>query len=172
MVKTKIAIAPRVTRRHGELNASTKLANGRINPYISQGSQGQEMIEEVVLDTELPEEMIQRLYVFRLREIGSVVQETIKLSKLPEDLVKKLYARGYLDDGKTVEDAVELSGLTEDQVRRIYVSKLLDDELNNKNIDDFPSLKAIAEQAGVSEEIVLEIQFLKIADLPSDSEAS
>lgn len=153
----------------GELNAATKLAHRRIDRYLSQGHKGKELIEEVVFDTELPEEMIQRLYVFKLREDGSTVQEAIELSKLPEDLVKRLYARSYLDDGKTVEQTVQLSGLTKDQVRRVYASKLLDDRLNTKNPDDFLDLKSIAERAGLSEEIVLEIQLLKLAELPSSS---
>ncbi|MEA5504523.1 hypothetical protein VB735_15635 [Halotia wernerae UHCC 0503] len=157
-------------KRMGELNGATKLANRRLDRYLSQGHQGKEMIEEVVFDTELPKEVIQRLYVFKLREVGSIVQEAIELSELPEDLVKKLYARGYLDDGKTVKETVELSGLTEDQVRRVYASKLLDDRLNSENPDDVLDVKGIAERAGLSEEIVLEIQLRKIADLPSDSE--
>lgn len=157
-------------KRIAELNAAIKLANRRIDRYISQGYQGQELIEEVVFDTELPEELIQRLYVFKLRELGNTVQQAIELSGLAEDIVKKVYARGYLDDGKTVEETVELSGLTEDEVRRIYVSKLLDDELNAENPDDVIDVKAIAEKAGVSEDIVREIRAQKLAAFPSDSE--
>ena len=157
-------------KRMGELNATTKLANVRINRYISQGHKGKELVEEVVFETELPEEVIQRLYVLKLQEVGSTVQEAIELSELPEDLIKKFYARGYLDDGKTVEETVELSGLTEDEVRRIFASKLLDERLNTENPDDFQYMKDIAEQAGVSEEIVLEIQVQKMPNLPIDIE--
>ena len=157
-------------RRMGELNAAIRLANRRIDRYISQGLEGTELIEEVVFDTELPEEFIQRLYVFKLRELGSNVQEAEDLSGLPGDLVKELYARGYLDDGKTVEQTVELSGLTEDRVRRVYASKLLDDALNAENPDDVLDLRNIAEQAGIAEEIVREIRAQKIADLQSSSE--
>lgn len=156
----------------GELNGGTRLANRRIDRYLSQGYKGKELIEEVVLDTELLEEVIQRLYLFKLRELGSTVKETIELSQLSEDLIEKLYARGYLDDGKTVEQTVLLSRLTEDRVRRVYASKLLDDRLNTENPDDFLSIEDIAEQVGLSEDIVLEIQLRKIADLPSDSEES
>ena len=159
------------TKRMGELNASINFSNSLVDFFISDGLEGKELIEKAVNFTELPEEVIQRLYVFKLRELGSIVQKAIELSKLPEDLVKKLYARGYLDDGKTVEDTVELSGLTEDQVRRVYASKLLDDRLKTENPDDVLDIKGIAEQAGLSEDIVLEIQVLKIAaDLPSSSE--
>ena len=158
-------------KRMGELNAATKLGNRRIDRYLSQGLKGQELIEEVFLDTELPEEVIQRLYAFKLQEVGNTVREAIELSQLPEDLVKKLYARGYLDDGKTVEETVELSELTEDQVKRVYASKLLDDRLNIENPDNALSIEDIAEQAGLSEDTVLEIQVGKIAaDLPSDAE--
>ena len=157
-------------KRMGELNAATKIGDRRVGRYLSQGYKGQELIGEVVLDTELPEEVTQRLYVFKLRKLGSTVKETIELSRLPEDLVKKLYARGYLGDGKTVEETVLLSRLTEERVRRVYASKLLDDRLNTENQDDFLSIEGIAEQAGISEDIVLEIQRRKITDLPSDSE--
>ena len=150
----------------GGLNASIRFANRRIERYIDQGLQGQELIEEVVFDVEeISKEFIQRLYVFKLRELGSTVQEAIELSELPEDLVKKVYARGYLDDGKTVEETVELSGLTEDQVRRVLVSKLLDDELTSDNPDDVLDIEAIAEKVGLSEEIVREIRAEKLADL-------
>ena len=154
----------------GELNAGTKLANVRINRYISQGNKGKELIEEVAFDTELPEDVIQRLYVLKLQEVGSSVQEAIELSELPEDIIKKFYARGYLDDGKTVEETVELSGLTEDEVRRIFASKLLDERLNTENPDDFLFMKDVAKQAGVSEEVVLEIQVQKMPYLPIDIE--
>ena len=155
----------------GKLNGASILANRRIERYLSQGYKGKELIEEVVLDTELLEEVIQRLYVFKLRELGSTVKETIELSRLPEDLVKELYARGYLDDGKTVEKTVMLSKLTEERVRRVYASKLLDDLLNSDNPDEVLDLKDIAEQAGVSEDVVLEIQLRKIATDSSDSSA-
>ena len=154
----------------GELNASIKLANRFIDRNISKGLAGAELIEEVIFATELPEELIQRLYIFKLRELGSNIQEAIELSGLPEVLVKELYARGYLDDGKTVEETVELSGLTEDQVRRVFASKLLDDELDAENPDDVIDLKAIAEKAGLSEEIVREIRAQKLADVQSFSE--
>ncbi|MEA5504524.1 hypothetical protein VB735_15640 [Halotia wernerae UHCC 0503] len=157
-------------RAIGELNASIGLANRFIERNMSKGLAGAELIEEVIFATELPEELIQRLYVFKLRELGNTVQEAIELSGLSEDLVKELYARGYLDDGKTVEDTIELSGLTEDQVRRVFASKLLDDELNAENPDDVIDLKAIAEQAGLSEEVVREIRAGKLADLQSFSE--
>ena len=157
-------------KRMGELNATTKLANVRINRYISQGHKGKELVEEVVFETDLPEEVIQRLYVLKLQEVGSTVQEAIELSELPEDLIEKFYARGYLDDGKTVEETVELSGLAEEEVRRIFASKLLDERLNTENPDDFQYMKDIAEQAGVSEEVVLEIQVQKIPNLPIDIE--
>jgi len=152
-------------RAIGELNASITLANRRMDRYISRGLQGPALIEEVVFDTELPEALIQRLYVFKLRELGSTVQEVIALSELPEDLVKALYARGYLDDGKSVEETVTLSELTEAQVRRIFASKLLDDELNAENPDDVLDLKVIAEKTGLSEDIVREIRTEKLADL-------
>ena len=158
-------------KRVGELNASIKLANRFIDRNISKGLAGAELIEEVIFATELPEELIQRLYVFKLQELGSTVKETIELSQLPEELVKELYARGYLDDGKTIEETIELSGLTEDQVRRVYASKLLDDQLNAENPDDVLGIKGIAKQTGLTEEIVLEIQLGKIADLPRDSES-
>jgi len=158
-------------KRIGELNAAIKLANRRIDRYISQGLEGTKLIEEVVFDTELPEELIQRLYVFKLRELGNTVQQAIGLSGLAEDIVRKVYARAFLDDGKTVEDAVELSGLTEDEVRRIFVSKLLDDELNAENPDDVIDVKAIAEKAGVSDEIVREIRAQKLAAFPEDEES-
>ena len=154
----------------GELNAATKLANVRIDRYISQGNKGKELIEEVAFDTELPEDVIQRLYVLKLQEVGSSVEEAIELSELPEDLIKKFYARGYLDDGKTVEETVELSGLTEDEVRRIFASKLLDERLNTENPDDFLFMKDVAKQAGISEEVVLEIQVQKLPYLPIDIE--
>ena len=157
-------------KRMGELNAGTKLANVRINRYISQGNKGKELIEEVAFDTELPEDVIQRLYVLKLQEVGSSVEEAIELSELPEDLIKKFYARGYLDDGKTVEETVELSGLTEDEVRRIFASKLLDERLNTENPDDFLFMKDVAKQVGVSEEVVLEIQVQKTPYLPIDIE--
>ena len=157
-------------KQMGELNATTKLANVRIDRYISQGNKGKELIEEVAFDTELPEDVIQRLYVLKLQEVGSSVEEAIELSELPEDLIKKFYARGYLDDGKTVEETVELSGLTEDEVRRIFASKLLDEQLNTENPDDFLFMKDVAEQAGVSEEVVLEIQVQKMPYLPIDIE--
>ena len=157
-------------KQMGELNATTKLANVRIDRYISQGNKGKELIEEVAFDTELPEDVIQRLYVLKLQEVGSSVEEAIELSELPEDLIKKFYARGYLDEGKTVEETVELSGVTEDEVRRIFASKLLDERLNTENPDDFLFMKDVAKQAGVSEEVVLEIQVQKMPYLPIDIE--
>lgn len=157
-------------RTIGELNASIGLANRFIDRNISRGLTGAELIEEVIFATELPEELIQRLYVFKLRELGNSVQEAIELSGLAEDIVRNVYARGFLDDGKTVEETVELSGLTEDEVRRIFASKLLDDELNAENPDDVIDLRAIAEKAGLSEEIVREIRAEKLADVQSFSE--
>ena len=157
-------------RTIGELNASIGLANRFIDRNISRGLTGAELIEEVIFATELPEELIQRLYVFKLQELGNSVQEAIELSGLAEDIVRNVYARGFLDDGKTVEDTVELSGLTEDEVRRIFASKLLDDELNAENPDDVIDVRAIAEKAGLSEEIVREIRAEKLADVQSFSE--
>ena len=157
-------------RAIGELNASIGLANRFIDRNIGRGLAGAELIEEVIFATELPEELVQRLYVFKLQDLGSTVQEAIELSGLAEDLVRELYARGYLDDGKTVEETIELSGLTEDRVRRVFASKLLDDELNAENPDDVIDLKRIAEQAGLSEEIVREIRAEKLADVQSFAE--
>ena len=149
-------------RTVGELNAAIALA--------SRGLTGAELIEEVIFATELPEELVQRLYVFKLQELGNTVQEAIELSGLAEDIVRYVYARAFLDDGKTVEDTVELSGLTEDEVRRIFASKLLDDELNAENPDDVIDVRAIAQKAGLSEEIVREIRAEKLADVESFSE--
>lgn len=157
-------------RMVGELNASIGLANRFIDRNISRGLAGAELIEEVIFATELPEELVQRLYVFKLQELGNTVQEAIELSGLAEDIVRYVYARAFLDDGKTVEDTVELSGLTEDEVRRIFASKLLDDELNAENPDDVIDVRAIAEKAGLSEEIVREIRAEKLADVESFSE--
>jgi SOS response regulatory protein OraA/RecX len=157
-------------RAIGELNASIGLANNVINFFTDQGQEGAGLIEQVAMFTGLPKELIQRLYVFKLRELGKNVQEATTLSGLSENLVKELYARGYLDDGKTVEETVELSGLTEDKVRRVFASKLLDDELNAENPDDVLDLTRIAEQAGLSEEIVREIRAQKLADLQTFSE--
>ena len=157
-------------RRMGELNASINVSKNVMNFFLGQGLEGAGLIEQVANFTGLPVEVIQRLYVFKLRELGYVVQKAIELSELPQDLVKKLYARAYIDDGKTVEETVELSGLTEDQVRRVYASKLLDDELNAENPDGL-DIEGIAEQAGVSKEIVLEVQVRKTAAaFPNSSE--
>ena len=157
-------------RAIGELNSSINIANNIMNFSLSQGLEGAVLIEQIVSFTQLPAELIQRLYVFKLRELGSNVEEATNLSGLPEDLVKELYARAYLDDGKTVEETVELSGLTEGQVRRVYASKLIDDAMNAENPDDVLDLRRIAEQAGLSEEIVREIRAEKLADLQSFSE--
>ncbi|MEM8829579.1 MAG: hypothetical protein AAGE96_09520 [Cyanobacteria bacterium P01_G01_bin.19] len=164
-------ILNRAVKRMRELNTSTKLGNRRIERYISQGLEGEELIEEVFLDTELPEELIQRLYVFRLFKIDRTIEQAIELSQLPADLVRELYARGYLDNGKTVEETVVLSGLSADRVRRVYASKLLDDRLNAKTSDYTLNLNAIAARTGLAKEIILEIQISKIAaDLRLDFE--
>ena len=158
-------------KRMGELKASIGLANKRMARYIDKEYKGKELIEEVVWDTELPEELVQRLYIIKLREAGSTVQEAIELSGVPEKIVRKVYARGYLDDGKTVQDTVRLSSLTEDEVRRVYASKLLDDQLESENPDDVLDVKGIADQAGLSEEVVREIRIQKLNALPSSSES-
>lgn len=158
-------------KRMGELNASITLGNKRMDRYISRGYEGQELIEEVAWDTELPEEMIRRLYIIKLREAGKNVQEAIDLSQSSEDIVRKLYALGYLEDGKTVEDTVQLSGLTEEEVRRVYASKLLDDQLNTENPDDVLDMTAIAKEAGLSEEIVREIRAEKLQELLNSSQS-
>ena len=158
-------------KRIGELNTSINLAGNSMNFFIKQGIEGAELVEQVAIFTGLPGELIQRLYVFKLREMGSDVEWAITLSGLSEDLVKELYARAYLDDGKTIEAVIDLSGLTEDRIRRVFASKLIDDELSVENPNEGLNIEGIAEQAGVSDETILEILVRKTAAaLPDSSE--
>lgn len=150
-------------KKMGKLNGAIDLADELLRDEFP--------IQKIVKYTKLPEELIQRLYVIQLREAGNNVQQAIDLSGLSEDTVKQIYTRGYLDDGKTVQDTVQLSGLTENQVRRVYASKLLDDQLNTENPEDVLDVKAIAEQAGVSEEVVREIRLEKLQILTDSSES-
>jgi len=152
-------------KKIGELSTATQLAKKRIDRYILRDYKGKDLIEETIFDTALSEEIIQHLYLLKLRETDHLAKEAIALSDLSADLVNEVYARGYLDEGQTVEDIISLFGLPEEHVRMAYAGKLLDELPDIVDPEDVFGIKRVAKAAGVSEDVVLEMQFQKISDI-------